>query len=65
MTVWREGVNVLVSNLADLAVGIGMDSLKTHWQDWGMFDNARLPARPYAFDSLSLAFERGVPVLIA
>ncbi len=65
MTVWREGVNVLVSNPRHLAVGIGMDSLKTHWQDWGMFDNGRLPLGHMHSTPLALAFERGVPVLVA
>ena len=65
MTVWREGVGVLVSSPRHLAVGIGMDSLKTHWQDWGMFDNGNLPVGHMHSTPLSLAFERGIPVLIA
>ena len=48
-----------------LAVGIGMDSLKTHWEDWGMFDNGRQPIGHLHSDYLQLAFERGVPTLIA
>ena len=65
MTVWREGFGVLVSNPRHLAVGIGMDSLKTHWQDWQMFDNGNLPLGHMHSTPLQLAFERGVPVLIA
>lgn len=65
MTVWREGVGVLVSSPRHLAVGIGMESLKTHWQDWGMFDNGNLPLGHMHSTPLSLAFERGIPVLIA
>ena len=65
MTVWREGFGVLVSNPRHLAVGIGMDSLKTHWQDWQMFDNGNLPIGHMHSTPLQLAFERGVPVLIA
>ena len=64
-TVWREGVGVLISSPRHLAVGIGMDSLKTHWQDWGMFDNGNLPLGHMHSTPLALAFERGVPVLIA
>ena len=64
MTVWREGFGVLISNPRHLAVGIGMDSLKTHWQDWHMFDNGNLPMGHMHSTPLQLAFERGVPVLI-
>jgi O-antigen ligase len=63
--VWKEGVQVLIFNPRHLAVGIGMDSLKTHWQDWGMFDNGRQPIGHLHSDYLQLAFERGVPTLIA
>jgi hypothetical protein len=63
--VWKEAVGVLVFNPRHLAVGIGMDSLKTHWQDWGMFDNGRQPIGHLHSDYLQLAFERGVPTLIA
>ena len=63
--VWKEAVGVLVFNPRHLAVGIGMDSLKTHWPDWGMFDNGRQPIGHLHSDYLQLAFERGVPTLIA
>ena len=65
MTVWREGVGVLASSPRHLAVGIGMDSLKTHWQDWKMFDNGNLPLGHMHSTPLQFAFERGVPTLIA
>ena len=42
-TVWREGVNLLVSKPRHLLFGIGMDSIKWHWREWGMFDNGRIP----------------------
>jgi O-antigen ligase len=64
MMVWREGFGVLVSNPRHLAVGIGMDSLKTHWQDWKMFDNGWQPMGHMHSDYLELAFERGVPTLL-
>ncbi len=64
MTVWREAVEVLVSNPRHLAVGVGMESIGHHWQDWGMFDNGKLPRSHLHSSPLGLAFERGVPVLI-
>lgn len=65
MTVWRESVGVIASHPRYVAVGIGMDSLKTHWRDWQMFDNGNLPLGHLHSTPLQLAFERGVPALIA
>ncbi len=65
VTVWREGAGVLAANPRHLAVGIGMDSLKRRWQDWGMFDNGRLPLGHMHSNPLQIALERGVPALIA
>lgn len=64
-TVWREGVEKLTENPRHLAVGIGMDSLKTHWQDWGMFDHGKLPNGHMHNDYLQFALERGIPTLLA
>ncbi len=63
--VWRESINVLTSDPRHLAVGVGMDSLKTHYLDWKMFDNGRLPIGHLHNDYLQITFERGVPALIA
>jgi O-Antigen ligase len=63
-TVWREGFNLLVSKPRHLAVGIGMDSIKAHWRQWGMFDNGRLPRGHMHSNLLQLALERGIPALI-
>ena len=65
MTVWREAVGVLVSDPRHLAVGVGMDSIKTHWPEWRMFDNGHLPMGHMHSTPLQIAFERGVPALIA
>lgn len=65
LTVWREGVEKLIENPRHLAVGIGMDSLKTHWREWGMFDNGKLPNGHMHNDYLQFALERGVPTLLA
>ena len=64
-TVWREGSEVLISKPRHLLVGVGMDALKTHWQEWHMFDDGRIPIGHLHSDPLQLAFERGVPTLIA
>lgn len=63
--VWREAVNVMASEPRHLAVGVGMDSIKRHYLEWGMFDNGRQPIGHLHNDYLQIAFERGVPTLIA
>ena len=63
-TVWREGVNLLVSKPRHLLFGIGMDSIKWHWREWGMFDNGRIPWGHMHSNLLQIALERGLPALI-
>jgi O-Antigen ligase len=64
-TVQREGFHLLVSNPRHLLVGVGMDSIKSHWRPWGLFDNGRLPVGHMHSDYLQIALERGVPALFA
>ena len=52
-TVWREGFSLLVSKPRHLLVGIGMDSIKGHWREWGMFDHGRIPPGPHALKPLT------------
>jgi O-antigen ligase len=63
-TVWREGFNLLVSKPRHLLVGVGMDSLKAHWREWGLFDGGRIPPSHLHSNLLQLALERGVPALL-
>jgi len=63
-TVWREGFQLLVSKPRHLLVGVGMDSIKGHWREWGLFDNGRLPIGHMHSNLLQIALERGVPALI-
>jgi O-antigen ligase len=62
-TVWREGARMLVAKPRHLFVGVGMDSLKYRWREWGMFDNGRLPWGHLHSTPLQIAFERGLPAL--
>ncbi|MGH9942712.1 MAG: O-antigen ligase family protein [Pyrinomonadaceae bacterium] len=65
MTVYREGFDILLSKPRHLLVGVGMDTLKRRWREWGMFDGGRLPVGHLHSTPLQLAFERGVPALLA
>jgi hypothetical protein len=62
-TVYREGVRLLVSKPRHLVVGVGMDSIKRHWREWGLFDNGRLPWGHMHSTPLQIALERGLPAL--
>src|SRR5689334_18689639 len=63
-TVWQEGFELLVSKPRHLLVGVGMDSIKSHWREWGLFDNGRQPIGHMHSDLLQIALERGLPALI-
>ncbi|HKR61116.1 MAG TPA: O-antigen ligase family protein [Pyrinomonadaceae bacterium] len=63
-TVWREGSNLLISKPRHLLFGVGMDSIKAHRAEWGLFDNGRLPPGHMHSNLLQIGLERGVPALI-
>ena len=63
-TVWREGFNLLISNPRHILIGVGMDSIKGHRNEWGLFDQGRLPPGHMHSNLLQLALERGIPALI-
>jgi O-antigen ligase len=62
-TVWREGFHLLVSKPRHLVVGIGMDSIKRRWRQWGMFENGHIPWGHMHSNLLQIALERGLPAL--
>lgn len=62
--VWREGFDLLVSKPRHLIFGVGLDSIKGHWRQWGLFDNGRQPIGHMHSNLLQIALERGVPTLI-
>jgi O-antigen ligase len=62
--VWREGFELVTSKPRHLLVGVGMDSIKGHWREWGLFDNGRQPIGHMHSNLLQIALERGVPALI-
>jgi O-antigen ligase len=64
LMVWRDGARILLSRPRHLLVGTGMDSLKRHWREWGMFDQGRQPWGHLHSTPLQIAFERGVPALL-
>ncbi len=63
-TVWREGFSLLISKPRHWFVGVGMNSLKEHWREWGLFDNGKLPMGHMHSTYLQLGLERGFPALL-
>jgi hypothetical protein len=63
LTIWREAIQLLASKPRHLLVGVGMDSVKNRWREWGMFDNGRLPLGHMHSTPIQIAFERGLPAL--
>ena len=63
-TVWEEGVALLINKPRHLVFGVGIDSIKSHWREWGLFDNGRQPVGHMHSNLLQIALERGVPALI-
>jgi O-antigen ligase len=64
-TVWREGFDLLASQPRHMLVGVGMDSIKRHWREWGLFEGGRIPVGHLHSTPLQLAVERGIPALVA
>lgn len=62
-TVWRGGFNLLISKPRHLLIGVGMDSIKAHWRQWGLFDGGRIPMGHMHSNFLQIALERGLPAL--
>jgi O-antigen ligase len=62
--VWKEGFELLISKPRHLVFGVGLDSIKSHWRQWGLFDNGRQPMGHMHSNVLQIALERGLPALI-
>jgi len=62
--VWKEGFHLLISKPRHLIFGVGLDSIKGHWHEWGLFDNGRQPIGHMHSNLLQIGLERGLPALI-
>lgn len=60
LEVWHDASKIL---LRHPLFGVGADSLRLHWQEWGLFENGKLPLGHLHSTPLQLAFERGIPAL--
>ena len=60
----RDGARLLSEKPRHMIVGVGMDSIKTNWQDWGLFDKGWQPMGHFHSTPVQLAVERGIPALL-
>ncbi len=65
LMVYREAADLLVREPRHLVVGVGMDSIKRHYREWGLFDKGRQQWSHLHSTPLQLAVERGLPTLLA
>jgi len=64
ITMWRDGVRLATESPRHSLVGVGMDSIKERWKEWGLFGGGRLPMGHFHSTPLQLAVERGFPALL-
>ena len=63
-TVYREGFDLWIENPRHFFMGVGMDSIKRFKEEWGLFDNGRLPPGHFHSTPLQLVVERGLPAFL-
>ena len=64
LMMWRDGLRLLQERPRHLLVGVGMDSIKTHWAEWGLFDKGWQPMGHFHSTPMQIAVERGIPALL-
>jgi O-Antigen ligase len=61
---WRDGIRISTESPRHFVVGVGMDSIQTHWREWDLFDKGHLPMGHFHSTPVQLLVERGLPALI-
>ncbi|MGD9629553.1 MAG: O-antigen ligase family protein [Pyrinomonadaceae bacterium] len=61
---WRDGLRLMNEEPRHLIVGVGMDSIKTHWEEWGLYDKGHQPMGHFHSTPIQLVVERGIPALL-
>jgi hypothetical protein len=63
-TMWRDGIRIWTESPQHFVVGVGMDSIQKHWQEWDLFDKGHQPMGHFHSTPVQLLVERGLPALI-
>jgi O-antigen ligase len=64
LMVYRESLELLTREPRHMLVGVGMDSIKRHYREWGLFDKGRQNWSHLHSTPLQIAVERGLPALL-
>lgn len=62
---WNDGMRLFLESPRHFLVGVGMDSIQKHWQEWGLFDKGWQPMGHFHSTPVQLMAERGAPALLA
>ena len=60
----RDGVRLWTQSPRHFILGVGMDSIQKHWEEWGLFDRGWQPMGHFHSTYLQLLVERGSPALL-
>lgn len=60
----RDGVRLWTQSPRHFILGVGMDSIQKHWEEWGLFDRGWQPMGHFHSTYLQLLVERGLPALL-
>ncbi|MCC6756012.1 MAG: O-antigen ligase family protein, partial [Solirubrobacterales bacterium] len=60
----RDGVRLWTESPRHFILGVGMDSIQKHWEEWGLFDRGWQPMGHFHSTYLQLLVERGLPALL-
>lgn len=61
---FQDGLRLLTDSPRNFIFGVGVDSIKKHWREWGMFEGGNLPMGHFHSTPVQLAVERGLPALL-
>jgi hypothetical protein len=61
---FQDGLRLMTDSPRNFIFGVGVDSIKKHWREWGMFEGGNLPIGHFHSTPVQLAVERGFPALL-
>jgi hypothetical protein len=60
----QDGLRLWTESPRNFVFGVGTDSIKKYWREWGMFEGGNLPMGHFHSTPLQLLVERGLPALL-
>jgi O-antigen ligase len=60
----RDGLRLWADNPRHFVLGVGMDSIQKHWQEWDLFDGGWQPMGHFHSTPVQMLVERGLAALL-